>query len=129
MTRPLMIPAAVRLLVYERAHENCERCFRWARGGSAHHRFARGMGGSRDPRINDPRNIVLLCGSGVTGCHGWIEHHPEQGRQEGWLIDTLEEAQLDRPMADIAGRWFQLTKEGGRVGHPGPSGPEEYRDF
>lgn len=44
------------------------------------------MGGSRDPLINSPANIVLLCGSGTEGCHGWVESNREDSYQSGLLI-------------------------------------------
>lgn len=31
-------------------------------------------------------NLHTLCGSGTTGCHGWVESHPEQAIEEGWRI-------------------------------------------
>lgn len=63
------------------------------------------MGGTRDPRINDPRNLVALCGSGTTGCHGWIESHRELALAQGWLIASLDD--LDRPVL-ILGREVHL---------------------
>ena len=42
---------------------------------SIQHRKARGMGGTNDPSINSPANLIVLCGSGTTGCHG--HHHPD----------------------------------------------------
>jgi hypothetical protein len=44
------------------------------------------MGGTRDPLAGHPSNIVLLCGSGTTGCHGWIEDHREDALETGWLL-------------------------------------------
>lgn len=38
---------------------------------SIHHRRARGMGGTRREDTHDPANLMLLCGDGVSGCHGW----------------------------------------------------------
>lgn len=73
----------VRRLVVER-DGGCLRC-----GGEAtniHHRRPRGMGGTRDPAVNAPSNLVALCGSGTTGCHGWIESHRAQALADGWLV-------------------------------------------
>lgn len=50
------------------------------------HRVARGMGGSRGPEINAPSNLITLCGSGTTGHHGWVEHHPTFAREAGWSV-------------------------------------------
>lgn len=38
---------------------------------SIHHRRAKGMGGTARVDVNDPGNLMLLCGDGVAGCHGW----------------------------------------------------------
>ncbi len=40
---------------------------------SIQHRRARGMGGSRLADTHNLANLLAVCGSGVTGCHGWIE--------------------------------------------------------
>lgn len=44
------------------------------------------MGGTRWPGINLPSNLLTLCGSGTTGCHGWVEHHPTWAKAHGWSI-------------------------------------------
>lgn len=67
------VPQATRLLVYARAQERCEICGVYAYGGSLHHRRPRGMGGSKRPETNQASNLLLLCGSGTTGCHGTTE--------------------------------------------------------
>lgn len=61
------------------------RCVRCAAVGllSTQHRIARGMGGSSDPRINQPSNLITLCGSGTTGDHGWVEAHPDLAKAVG----------------------------------------------
>ena len=81
------IPAGVVRLVRERCQGRCERCgtsdsYRW----SVHHRKPRGMGGSRVPRINSPANLLMLCGSGTEGCHGWVESHRESAYTDGLLL-------------------------------------------
>ena len=85
----------------EAADWMCERCGRPAT--NVHHRRPRGMGGTKDPTIHDPSNLVALCGSGTTGCHGWIESNRAQARWEGWLIsrhDTRSPA--DIPIIGVA---------------------------
>jgi hypothetical protein len=44
------------------------------------------MGGSRDPRLNEPSNIIYLCGSGTEGCHGWVESHRREAYADGLLL-------------------------------------------
>ena len=36
--------------------------------------------------MNLAANGLILCGSGVTGCHGWVESHRAQARMDGFLI-------------------------------------------
>lgn len=55
---------------------------------SIHHRKPRGMGGSNSLDINIFPNLILLCGTGTTGCHGWVESHREQAYKEGLLIHS-----------------------------------------
>lgn len=113
MSTALHIPKATRELVYRRDYRSCARCGRFILGyGSIQHRKARGMGGTSDPRVNDPRNLILLCGSGTTGCHGWVESHPDQARTEGFRIDGYD--QLDLPIV-TRGRIITLTASGGRT--------------
>ena len=53
---------------------------------SRHHRKNRQSGGSGDPLINSLANLLLLCGDGTTGCHGWIGANPEQAYRLGLLV-------------------------------------------
>lgn len=46
-----------------------------------HERLPRGRGGPRDPF-----NAVPLCGSGTTGCHGYVTEHPEWARRHRLTI-------------------------------------------
>lgn len=93
MTKKLQMPQRTVNLVKARSGGRCERCgtadsYRW----SFHHRIPRGMGGSRDPRLNEPSNIVLLCGSGTEGCHGWIESHRTEAYSDGLLLYRNDDA-------------------------------------
>lgn len=67
-----------------------ERSLNW----SAHHRKARGMGGSRNPDINQPANLLMVCGSGTTGCHGFIESNRLWAYELGLLIYTVAEREI-----------------------------------
>lgn len=86
------IPAHVRLLVLERDEWSCVRCSRSVgehRLYSLHHRCPRRMGGSADLDLNLPSNIVTLCGTGTTGCHGWVESNRAEAEAKGWLLSTI----------------------------------------
>ena len=53
---------------------------------SLQHRRARGMGSSKDPVTNSLENLIVLCGSAVTGCHGAVEVNRESGRRFGYAV-------------------------------------------
>lgn len=75
----------------------CERCgtYGWLPGQSfgvrlsLHHRRKR----SQMPRWRkwEPSNCVMLCGDGVTGCHGWVEAHPRDASVDGWHVYPYQE--------------------------------------
>jgi hypothetical protein len=91
---PSGVPPATRRAVRERDQDHCVRCGAQALTGpnSIHHRRPRGMGGTRDPRTHALSNLVLLCGSATTGCHGWIESNRAEAVALGWLISNFEVA-------------------------------------
>jgi hypothetical protein len=35
---------------------------------------------------NSPANILLLCGSGTEGCHGWVESNRADAYAQGLLL-------------------------------------------
>ena len=84
---------ATRLLVLDRAQGGCELCgvqlhdgMGWLRSHSVHHRRPRGMGGSTMADTNSPANLLLLCGDGVSGCHGRVESNRTRALEHGWLV-------------------------------------------
>lgn len=73
-------------LVRRRDEWRCARCAGWG-PLSTQHRVARGMGGSsRWEGINRPGNLLTLCGSGTTMCHGRVEHSPRWAALHGWSV-------------------------------------------
>ena len=83
----------VRRVVADRAGYCCELCGlalhdgrTWTEIHSFHHRRPRGMGGSRDATSNTPANLLLLCGTGTSGCHGRIERDRPMAFAYGWLV-------------------------------------------
>ena len=103
----------IREIIYGRAQQRCELCGRSAYAGSVHHRRARGMGGTKTKWVNLPANLILVCGSGTSGCHGKIESYREMAYQAGWLLKWGEEPE-HRAFVDGAGRWWRLDNDGGK---------------
>lgn len=106
-TRPKRnpMPPDVRALVIDRDGHACRRCghpLPGGRGGSVHHRIPRGMGGTTWTGIHSPALLVLLCGDGTTGCHGWIESNRAAALRLGWL---LTRHLFDIDPADVPLRW------------------------
>ena len=46
-----------------------------------HHRKNRSQGGK-----NNLGNALHLCGSGTTGCHGWVTENPAKAYEMGWSV-------------------------------------------
>lgn len=69
-------------LVRARCGGRCERCAEPLDGGDPHHRIPRGMGGSRDPKLNAPSAIVAIC----RACHDFIESYRADAYDTGWLV-------------------------------------------
>lgn len=60
---------------------------------SIQHRRAQGMGGTSLEEANSLANLLLLCGDGVRGCHGWTEvGEREAARVRGlWVRHDYDE--------------------------------------
>lgn len=111
-----------RRLAVERSMGRCEVCGGslndWY-GASVHHRRPRGMGGSRDPATNAASNLIVLCGSGTTGCHGDIERNRVRSRRNGLIVGSRMKP-IEIPVL-LRGEWWLLTDDGCKV----PSDPPE----
>lgn len=82
--------------VLERAGYRCECCGtplgdRRGEDFSIHHRRCRGMGGTNWFGSNLPSNLMAVCGSGTTGCHGWIESHRFEAMALGYLVSRYQD--------------------------------------
>lgn len=95
----------------------CLRCGRSILNypSSLHHRLPRGMGGGKSAkakaRYDRVSNLVRICGSGTTGCHGHIESYRSAAYDEGWLVHRNEDPETI-PLIDLFGRSFFLTDHG-----------------
>lgn len=106
MSRALLTRDQLQLLL-SRSNGHCERCGRFlmdpddvellGRGDwwTVQHRRPAGMGGTKSPAFNLPENVVLLCGNGTMGCHGWVEINRAVARDvEGWLVWQSQDPKL-----------------------------------
>lgn len=98
---------ATRHTVVSRAGQSCEICYQPLHVMSLHHRRPRQMGGTRQPWVDEPPNLLAICGTGTTGCHGLIESYRERAYEHGWLLRhgwTPDQT----PFADLRGYWWLL---------------------
>lgn len=108
----MKVPTGVRAEVLRREGGACLRCGTNLANvpSSIHHRKPRGMGGTKDPRSFDLRNLVHICGDGTRGCHGDIESHRSQAHEDGWLILSYDD--LDRPVRTVEGLVVSWLNDG-----------------
>lgn len=103
-------------IVDERAEGNCEFCSRaldlFGKQLSRQHRIPRGMGGSKDPKVNAPSNLIVLCGSATTpgGCHHRAESRRIWAMENGLLLGRHTNP-ASAPVL-YRGRWALLTDDG-----------------
>lgn len=108
------------LKIWERDRGRCVRCgesqvfgYR-GRSWSVHHRRPRGMGGTSLPWVAEAANGIVLCGDGVSGCHGWVETHRGEAVEAGWLVSKLGYlTAADVPVMYPDGLW-RLDDGGGK---------------
>lgn len=70
-----------------------------------HHRKNRSQGG-RDTAAN----LLAVCGTGTTGCHGYITEHPAEAYDKGWSVRRAFDP-ADVPVYRV-GEWVVLTESG-----------------
>ncbi|WP_166790639.1 MULTISPECIES: hypothetical protein [unclassified Cryobacterium] len=111
------VPDDVTAMVDGRDEQKCTRCGVWiSDNGSRHHRMRRAVGGHL------VENIILLCGSGSSLCHGWAHSHPAAAILAGYIIPTwiedIAEVPLQVHTPGVNGRgnksWMVLTTAGQR---------------
>lgn len=112
-SKPMKVDEDTRMSVLIRGNYHCERCGSdfMTLGVSVHHRRPRMMGGSKNADLHRPANLIALCGSGVSGCHGWVESNRQKARREGLLIQKVESAE-EIPFKDSKDRWWLLDNLG-----------------
>jgi hypothetical protein len=81
---------------------------------SLQHRRSRGMGGTKQAWVNGPANLVLMCGTGTTRCHGHVEAHPIEAAGRGFRLGIGEHPDLT-PIEDWSGFRWRLEVDGSRT--------------
>lgn len=86
---PKRVKRTVQEVVLERDSHRCVRCGVHLAGRfySVHHRKLRRHGD------HTSANLITLCGSGTTGCHGWVHDNPDLARDPelGYLVRSRTE--------------------------------------
>jgi hypothetical protein len=108
--------------VLERGGFSCEICGQGVCGQrgvdwSVHHRVPRQAGGTRAAWVNAPPNLLVVCGSATTGCHGVLESHRAGAVAGGWLI-LARQNPLYVAALITRDRWKYLTVDGGYADDP-----------
>lgn len=111
------ISKSTRADVIARDGNQCQWCGRYVdtAGGwySLQHRRARGMGGSRRTETDAPANLLLVCGTGTTECHGHIEAHPREAAARGFRLEQGADPEAT-PYRDPAGNRWTLDNQAGK---------------
>lgn len=105
------VTQATRRDLRERALHCCEVCGQHG-ATNAHHRVNAGQGGRATLG-----NLMLVCGSGTTGCHGSITANPKWARELGYSVRATFEP-VDVPVYRFsrftgAPEWVLLDDRGG----------------
>jgi hypothetical protein len=111
----MTIPARTRAQLHERAQDCCERCGLHG-ANNAHHRKNQSQGGH--DRLS---NLLLLCGSGTTGCHGFVTTNPTMSIVQGWTVPREEdpaEYVLFRFDLTVGDRVLVRLDDDGTIHHP-----------
>jgi hypothetical protein len=103
-----------RAAVAERCWGRCEGCGLPNWQGQVHHRVFRSHCGPR--LLWHPSNLLALCGSGTTGCHGRAHHERTTHEGLGWnlpghLDPLLNPAWIRDPYNPVVARWALLHIE------------------
>lgn len=95
----------------------CVRCGRTIEGErgtawSLQHRRPRGMGGTKRFDANSPVNLIALCGSATTDCHGHVESYRAEAYANGWLVSIHSDPAKVPCLVAQQSRWVYLSADG-----------------
>lgn len=103
----------VRMSIMVRANFRCERCGTSVASipMSIHHRRPRAMGGTHRVETNYPSNLMALCGTGTSGCHGYLESHRTEAIDYGFIVPQYEMPH-NVPVKTHSHGWVLLNDDG-----------------
>ena len=102
-----------RYLSARRDEHKCVRCGRslYNIPVSLHHRRMRSH---PFPGLHEASNLIWLCGSGTTGCHGYVHEHQTEAYQLGYLVSAYAEPKTS-PVKYPDGRYYLLDDDGNKT--------------
>lgn len=91
----------------------CVRCGRSLYSVLTFSRHHRRMRSHPFPGLHLPGNVIDVCGSGSTGCHGYIHEHPAESYEMGWLVrGTSDVLPTEVPMLTALHGWVLIDDAG-----------------
>lgn len=78
--------------VEHRDRYRCVRCGKPLENqpASHHHRKLRSQSAGASDK-HAAYNLICLCGSGTTGCHGWVHAHPAKAYEMGLMVHAWQD--------------------------------------
>lgn len=105
-------------LVAARQRYRCWICNKDLTGPTPHSFHHRRMRSHPFPGLHEPANLILLCGTGTTGCHGQVHADPAHAYRNGWLMHSWQPDPEASPLLDHDGRWRLLDNTGQMFEYP-----------
>ena len=99
-------------LVDRRDQYSCVRCGRSVYEVLSFSRHHRRMRSHPWPGLHEASNLILLCGSGATECHGWVHEHPREAYANGWLVSGFNDHPDQVPILTARHGWILLDDNG-----------------
>jgi hypothetical protein len=97
--------------------DTCQRCGRnlYGQRASQHHRKLRSACSKTEWDLVE--NIVTLCGTGTTGCHGHVHHNRNEAYDTGWIVHRWDDPAMI-PMTMLTGTQLIHDPFGNKIVQP-----------
>lgn len=105
------IPRKTKGLVFLRDNGQCIRCG-YEGELNFHHRKLRRH--APKDEVHNPENVIMLCGSGTTGCHGWVHSNPRESYRLGWMVRSWDRPEK-APCLYVDTLYYLLDSEANRI--------------